>query len=201
MVYVDVLDVGTPQFPRETYLKTIKIDQFDFYIIVACNTFTENDLWLATEIKRRGKNFLLLRTKIDVELRNQKEDYPDTYSKTDILDKIRKDCTIILKRIEVKHIYLISNQNTSRWDFPYVRETLVKGFPELKGDAVILSLRMSAGDTKNLILLKKRALQRRAALISLASAAGGAVSLPGISALVDLPLILHRLSSIDVSLV
>ena len=192
LVYVDVPGVGTPSFPRETYLEIIKIDQFDFYIILSCDTFTENDAWLVNEIKKRGKNFLFLRTKIDIDLRNQEDDYEDTYNEIETLEMIRKNCADHLKGIEERHIYLVSNKHISRWEFPLVRETLIRDFPEMKQDALLLSLRLVAGDTRNMILLKKKALKRRAAIISTLSAVGGAIPIPGVSVFVDLPIILEE---------
>ena len=105
------------------------------------------------------------------------------------LETIRKNCTRGRRGIEGKHIYLVSNRATTRWDFPFVRETLVTDFPKRKQDALVLSLRLAIGDRRNMILLKKDALQRRIAKISLASAAGGAIPIPGVCALFDIPTI------------
>ena len=193
LIYVDVPGVGTPSFPQETYLEVVNIDQFDFFIILSCDTFTEYDDWLVSEIKRRGKSFLFIRTKIDIDLRSQEEDFKDSFSEKETLEMIKKNCKDNIKNTEDRFIYLISNKQMSKWDFPSVRETLVKDFPERKHDALVLSLGLVIGDTRNMIMMKEKALQRRIVKLSLASAAAGAVPIPGISAVVDIPMLLKEI--------
>ncbi|KAH3888989.1 hypothetical protein DPMN_013035 [Dreissena polymorpha] len=52
----DLPGVGTPKFPKETYLEKIDIESYDFIMLVSCSRYKENDKWLANEITRRYQN-------------------------------------------------------------------------------------------------------------------------------------------------
>ena len=74
----DLPGVGTPKFPRETYLKVTEFEKYDFFLITTRSRFSENDLWLAKEVENSRKVFFLVRTHLDVDLKSQKENYPET---------------------------------------------------------------------------------------------------------------------------
>jgi len=65
LVLCDLPGVGTTKFPKKTYLQEVKVDTYDFFIIITATRFTENDTWLATEVSKRNKSFYFVKTKIE----------------------------------------------------------------------------------------------------------------------------------------
>jgi hypothetical protein len=58
-------------------LRDVKFDKYDFFLIITATTrFTENDLWLAKEVEKRGKRFFLIRTKMNIDVQNDRYDNP-----------------------------------------------------------------------------------------------------------------------------
>ncbi len=140
----DLPGVGTPRFPRETYLKVTEFAKYDFFLIITRSRFTENDLWLAKEVEESGKVFFLVRTHLDVDLKNQKNDYPRTYSETRVIQTARNNCEENLRKsgIVTENIYVLSGRMkyTTRWDYPLLLVDLVSKSSGIKRHAMVLSL-------------------------------------------------------------
>ncbi len=139
----DLPGAGTPTFPRETYLQVTKFDKYDFFLIIIKERFMENDLWLAKEVERAGKVFFLVRTRLDENLRNEKCDYPITYSEANVIKKIRMECEKHLRRANLRcYIYVISGRiNQSKLgDYSRLLEDMVSKTSGLQRHAMVLSL-------------------------------------------------------------
>ncbi|KAL2078337.1 hypothetical protein ACEWY4_026022 [Coilia grayii] len=91
----DLPGIGSTCFKAETYTKDVKFKDYDFFIIVSDCRFKQNDLKLANEIKKKKKNFYFVRSKIDQDVRNEKESGGRTEEET--LRCIRKNCWDNLK--------------------------------------------------------------------------------------------------------
>lgn len=89
LIYWDLPGVGTPRFPKSTYLERIRINDYDFFIIISCTRFTENDAWLTSEISKIGKNYFFVRTKIQHDVDDDKKAHPKTHDKQKLLGSIR----------------------------------------------------------------------------------------------------------------
>ena len=69
----DFPGTGTPKYPDvEAYCNQVNLEWYDSFLIFTAGRFTENDLKLARKIKSIGKNFLFVRTKIDVDVQAEK---------------------------------------------------------------------------------------------------------------------------------
>ncbi|XP_053373729.1 T-cell-specific guanine nucleotide triphosphate-binding protein 2-like isoform X2 [Mercenaria mercenaria] len=77
----DLPGVGTPNFPKDGYLQKINFKKYDFFLVLTATRFTENDIWLAQKIRDLGKKFYLIRTKIDMDISNDKKAHPNTHYK------------------------------------------------------------------------------------------------------------------------
>ncbi len=128
----DLPGVGTEKFPREKYLEIVEFAKFDFFLILCSTRFTEEDLWLAKEVKKQHKNFFFIRTKVDQDLKNEKDDNPDSGRQFAVLQSLTYDC---LKQLDQgglgsdNSVFLISGKlvNVTRWDFPALQDMLIGG--------------------------------------------------------------------------
>ncbi len=190
----DLPGVGTPDFPREGYLEKVGFEKFDFFLIFCSSRFTENDLWLAKEVSKEKKQFYFIRTKVDFDVGNDKEDHPDTHNEKTLLSKLASDCRTKLEEggLGAENIFLIGGKlrNIGKWDFPDLSKKLIESIPEIKREPLILSLQCNS---KEIINKKCEVLRRRIWKVAGLSALGGAVPLPGVSVAVDTGLLIHEI--------
>ena len=87
--------------------------------------------------------FFFARTKVDADLRYQREDFPDTCNEKDSLKKISRNIEDNLKACGLNvPVYLISCIRTlSEWnDFPRLRLQLLEDFPQFKRSAMVYAI-------------------------------------------------------------
>lgn len=123
-------------------MTAINVDRYDFFLIVTRTRFTENDLWLANEINSRRKHFVIVRTCIDSDLKNEKRDRPDTFNEATVLREIREECN---RHLNNTKIYLISTRlaYVLRWDFEQMINDLIDMYPLEKRHAIGLVISAS----------------------------------------------------------
>ncbi len=189
----DLPGAGTPKFPRSTYLDQVKFDKYDFFLIMSRSRFTEDDLWLGKEVKARGKLFFFIRTRIDEDMRNDKEDHPRTHDETKVLDAVRQNCLTNLQACNVSEIFLISGKkiNMMRWDFPELNKHLIERIPGLKRHAMVLSL---TANSKDVIEEKYNTLWKRIWIVAGLSAAVAVMPIPGLSVAADVGLLIAEVN-------
>ena len=84
---------------------------FFLVLIISRTRFTENDLWLAQEVKKNNKHFFFIRTNIDQDLYNEKVDHPSTYNETVVLHRIRENCLSHIRTVDDSaNVFLISGR-------------------------------------------------------------------------------------------
>ncbi|XP_051056701.1 interferon-inducible GTPase 1-like [Phodopus roborovskii] len=138
----DLPGIGTIKFPPKTYLKEVKFQKYDFFIIVSATRFTKHELELAKAIRFMKKNYYFVRTKIDIDLENEKKTKPRTFDREKILEKIRSYYmnNFIQNNMDIQQIFLVSNQYLSLYDFPVLMDTLIKDLPAQKRHSFMLSM-------------------------------------------------------------
>lgn len=203
LIYYDLPGVGTPNFPRDQYLTEIRkrtmgnieFHDFDFFFIASCSRFTEDDTWLAAQITNRNKTFYFIRTKLDIDLRNTKEDDPDTYDEEKVIEGIRMKCEDELKKMAINNrcnenksefkIFLVSGRfhDYDKWDFPKMMKSLLEDWPKLKRQAIICSI---TNNSEEVIRQKAHFLRGEIWKIACCSGAVGAIPIPGTSIAADL---------------
>lgn len=152
--------------------------------------YLENDLWLASEVKTNLKKFLFIRTNIDSDLYNEYEDHPNTYNDEEILQHIRQNCLEYIHTVDSNaEVFLISGhlKNRLRFDFGKLNETLLRDYPSLKRESMILSMSVMC---KEVLLAKVAALYRRIWIVSSASAAIAVIPVPFLSLGFDATLVM-----------
>jgi predicted GTPase len=155
----DLPGVGTPKFKKDNYLAQVEYDKYDFFIIISRGRFTENDMWLATEVQKCKKKFVFVRTNIDTDIANDKRDSKD-HNEDHLLRSIKTTTEQCLQKcgIQKPKVFLIDNYVTRKFDFGKLNTELLSSCDELKKDALALSL---SAVTRELIDEKKRVLTER----------------------------------------
>lgn len=92
VVLWDLPGAGTPKFPVDKYLDDVGFEKFDFFIIISDTRFRENDVKLAQEIKKMGKKFYFIRSKIDNDMRAEERRQKKKFDSEKTLTLIRNNC-------------------------------------------------------------------------------------------------------------
>jgi hypothetical protein len=161
---------GTAQFPKETYLKTIEFDRYDTFILMVRENIVEDDIWLMTEIENVGKKYIIVVSKIDVDVEDRLR---QGQAENVTLEKIRSH---VLENVKtVKDVYLISNylENAQRWDFPRLVKDITANMTERKKEALIVTL---MANNERLIHAKGQKLRRR--FWDILAASAGTTTIP-----------------------
>ena len=177
----------------ETYLDKAQLDKYHTFLILANSRFTENDIVLAKEIKRQGKSFFFIRTKIDADVQSEKR--KKSFSEAAVLQKIRRNCTKNLvdeagKPISSKDdIFLISNHHPGKWDFSRLTEEILDALPKYQREALVLSLSALTSFSKNILKRKVAVLKERMIPVTGASAPPAMILIPVLSLTLDAALV------------
>jgi len=187
----DLPGVGTRNFPQATYLKDVGFEQYDCFIILSETRFTENDEWLARSVLKGGKRFYFVRTKIDNALRDDEVDKgEENFKEEDTLFQMRIDCISNLSKIdepgEKMKVYLLTNRDIDRFDFPDLLKHLVEELPDIKKEVMIRAL---SHTSKELVQTKKNILHDKLWITACLSGAGGMIPVPGLSVAIDVGLL------------
>ena len=151
-------------------------------------------MWLAEQVKKASKKFFFVRTKIDQDLENERRSHRRTFVAEVVEETVRRDCIQKLEkdgRFHKPSVFLIDNFQQQRYDFPKLCLALIDALPQLKKEALTLSLHAFSN---KMVMEKRNVLQKRIWIVSAISAAGALVPIPGVSLCVDTGLILHELT-------
>ena len=187
----DLPGKGTPNYPdMATYCKKVELERFDAFLILTAIRFTENDLELAQKIKSINKNFFLIRTKIDENVRAGSR--KRSFDEKAMLQKIRSDSAENLGDLlsDERDIFLISNHDRDKWDFARLLQAILDALPTYQRESMVLSLGNSV--TTGIFQKKVEVLRGRIWKVATLSAAVAFFPIPGLSIAVDVGLILKE---------
>ncbi|XP_062911486.1 interferon-inducible GTPase 5-like [Mobula hypostoma] len=185
--YYDFPGLNTPKFPVKKFMKETNFSQYDLGIIVTAVRFTENDKLLAEALKKAGKPFYLVRSKIDETVRA--ESRKKGYNQEDMFRKVREYCISSLRAAGIQNtsVFLYSAFNLDEFDFPEFREAVVHSLSETQKNLFITAL---PNTSEAAIEEKREALRPFIQMLSAVSGGIGAVPIPGLSLACDLVLII-----------
>ncbi|KAL8219504.1 UNVERIFIED_CONTAM: hypothetical protein K2H54_025962 [Gekko kuhli] len=186
----DLPGIRTPTFRPEKYLEKVNFSQYDFFIIVASERFSEKDVLLAQEIKKMQKKYYYVLSKMDVCIDSERR--RPNFSEKKTLEKIKNYCCENLKMAgELSpRVFLISRWHLNMYDFPLLQETLEMELDGLKRHALILVLPVFS---REILEKKKAAMEAYIWKVALVSCAIGAVPIPGFSLVCDLGILVAAL--------
>ncbi|XP_072906204.1 T-cell-specific guanine nucleotide triphosphate-binding protein 2-like [Hemitrygon akajei] len=184
--YYNFPGLNTPMFPVKQFMKETNFSQYDLGIIVTDSRFTEYDKLLAEALKKVGKPFYLVRSKIDETIRAERR--KKDYNQKDMFRSVRAYCVSSLQAagIEKPTVYLYSAFNLDQFDFAKLREAVVSNLSETQKNLFITAL---PNTSEAAIESKRQALRRFIQMLSAISGAIGVVPIPGLSLACDLALI------------
>ncbi|CAO2642700.1 T-cell-specific guanine nucleotide triphosphate-binding protein 2 [Lemmus lemmus] len=156
----DLPGIGSTAFQPHDYLKKIKFEEYDFFIIVSSGRFKHNDAELAKAIMQVNRRFYFVRTHTDNDLMVQKQRSHQRFNRENILNQIRNSISSILKEVTQQEppVFLVSNFDVSDFDFPELEATLLRELPAHKRRIFMLTLSVvtqSAIDQKRDTLKQK----------------------------------------------
>ena len=188
----DLPGIGTPNYPNmATYCEKVELEKFNAFLILTAVRFTENDWELAKKIKSINKNFFLIRTKIDENVRGG-QSRKRSFDEKAMLQKIRSDSAENLGDLlsDERDIFLISNHDRDKWDFARLLQAILDALPTYQRESMVLSLGNSV--TTDIFKKKVEVLRGRIKFVASFSAVAAFFPIPGLSIAVDIPLILNE---------
>ncbi|XP_014343718.1 interferon-inducible GTPase 5-like [Latimeria chalumnae] len=192
----DLPGVGTQQFQPEDYLQKMKMEVYDFFIILSSARFKDTDAQLAMEISKMGKRFYFVRSKIDHDLHAEWKSKPYSYSEEQLLEDIKDDCEKNLKEagVEFSNVFLVSSFEVEKYDFRKLEDTLANDLNELKKQSFLPNV------VSHILEKKKEQLRQNIWRLATVSCIAGAAPLPGLSFSCDLTILLKELHAYKVQL-
>ena len=132
------------------------MEKYDTFLILSASRFTENNLKIAEKVESIKKSFFFVCTKIDIDIESQWHD--NKKNKESTLNEIREDCRKNLSKLAAskKNLFLISNRQKDKWDFPRLRQAILDGLEPQQRESLILSL---TSDSKDVMKLKVKTLR------------------------------------------
>jgi hypothetical protein len=102
----------------------------------------KNDIYLAETIRIMKKDFFFVRTKLEFHLENEEKCKTTTFESEKVLRAIQNHCVDILKQNNIgkSQIFLISNNDLSKYEFPILKDSLLKDLPAQKNKNCMLSV-------------------------------------------------------------
>ncbi|XP_067403093.1 interferon-inducible GTPase 5-like [Emydura macquarii macquarii] len=190
VIFWDLPGIGTPNFQPDTYLEQVAFSRYDFFIILASERFRANHMKLAQEIRRMQKKFYFVRSKVDLDLYNEK--HKKGFNEEIILEKIRHDCIKNLsgEGMSSPQVFLVSSREFQKYDSPKLQKTLLKELESHKKHIFLLAL---PNLSKLILEKKKKALQRQIWKQALKSGAIAAVPLPALSVKCDIGILVDNM--------
>ncbi|XP_048010218.1 interferon-inducible GTPase 5-like [Megalobrama amblycephala] len=181
----DLPGIGSPNFKADKYLKEVKLDTYDFFIILNSERFMQNDVMLAKEIRKQKKNFYFVRSKIDNDIRA--EEKKKGFDEQKVLSIIREDCQKNLKELGDPKVFLMSSFDLDKYDFEIFQNTLEAELPIHKRSALLQAWPLCSTAS---LEKKIKFFEGMIWAASLASAGIAVVPVPGLSAACDASMVL-----------
>jgi len=124
----DLPGAGTEKFPLEGYTRNMGLRYFDSVLIVSAARSTETEIALRKELEHHGVPFLMVRTKVDIDIWNNLKDSDKTISEDATLESIREDLKQQHGTLK-QEPYLVSSRDPDKYDMPALMR---EAFPGLK---------------------------------------------------------------------
>ncbi|XP_072126550.1 interferon-inducible GTPase 5-like isoform X1 [Mobula birostris] len=190
--YWDLPGIGSTEFPADKYLKQMKFEKYNFFIIISGFCFKEYETKLAKVIKRLGKKFYFVRTKIDADFYSMQKEGKEINEEKE-LEYIQNSCCKNLREagFQTPSVFLISSFEQDRYDFNRLNKALEDELPIIMKSIFVLAY---PNRSVEIIQKKKKMLQERIWMLATLSGAVGAVPIPGLSFACDISILIGAIT-------
>ena len=135
---VDLPGIGTPSWPKETYIKRLNLLSYDFFLLVTAERFTENDVFLYRELTAMGKTCFVLRNKIDRAVEDGLHD--NGLSEEVVRSQIETDIRTNLLPAIPKRVYLTSGRHPTKYDLGQLLDSVSEALSGIKRDRFVADM-------------------------------------------------------------
>uniref|UniRef100_A0A8C5WWT5 IRG-type G domain-containing protein n=1 Tax=Laticauda laticaudata TaxID=8630 RepID=A0A8C5WWT5_LATLA len=91
----DLPDVGNPGFSAKRYMEKMEVASYDFFLIIASHHFKSFHAKLAHYLKKAGKGYYFVRSKVEADLESVRQSNPSSFNEIVTLQKIREDSMLM----------------------------------------------------------------------------------------------------------
>ncbi|XP_053388675.1 T-cell-specific guanine nucleotide triphosphate-binding protein 2-like [Mercenaria mercenaria] len=171
----DIPGCGTQNFPKQSYMKSINADRYDFFLLVSSERVHQLDIWLAQKIlKRKGSGkCYFVRSKVDIDMDNRSKRHRlkgGTWTNTELFQKFRVEVkTDIQKALGedcLIQLFLLSSHFPNKYDFGELQLRLLEDALTSKRCSLVFGMN---GITEKLLEYKVKTLRSRQSHIALLS--------------------------------
>ena len=192
IAFYDLPGYSTTAFKKEDYISDMKISDYNFVFIFFDNVLSEDEVWLVGELRKMGKPFSLVRSKIDIDIDNARYDGKDQKM---IIPEIKGKIKIALRTNpelqDTNEIFLISSRNLELGEWSDLIAYVEDNMDGWKGQAFLFSLGTM---TKKVLERKHKMLKKRLVVTCAITAGVAAIPMPGIDVAVNTVLIAREVN-------
>uniref|UniRef100_A0A8C3SC73 IRG-type G domain-containing protein n=1 Tax=Chelydra serpentina TaxID=8475 RepID=A0A8C3SC73_CHESE len=188
----DLPGIGMPNYPANTYVEKVDFARYDFFIIITAGRFRESDANLAQEIQRMGKKFYFVRSKVDMDLRSERQ-RKTKVKEEEVLQTIRKDCIRNLEAAGIlsPQVFLVSRWDFEKYDAPRLQETFLHELDAHRRHAIFRVLHSSSEQPLN---WKKEAVEQQIWKQAFKSSTIATIPLPFLSVWWDVGILVDNMT-------
>ena len=152
---------------------------------------------LAQEIRKQGKSFFFILTKIDQEYQilKRKKSFNEANMLRDIRTRYLKSLNYEGNNaISGEDIFLISNHHPRKWDFDRLTHAILDALPRYQRESLILSLDALTSSSREILRRKVDIFRGRMWIVAAVSAGVAVIPIPGASYGVDIALVTYEIN-------
>ena len=191
IAFYDLPGYSSTTFKKEDYISEMKISDYDFFFIFFNNVLGEDEIWLVGELRKLGKPFALVRTKIDIDIDNAEYDGKDPEMiQSEIKEKIQIALNANPELKDTKGIFLISSRKPDLGEMSELMKYVEENIDGFKAQALLFSLDCI---TKKIVERKYKMLKKRLVVATALAAGVAAIPVPGVDIAINTVYLLHEL--------
>ncbi|KAM9048263.1 LOW QUALITY PROTEIN: interferon-inducible GTPase 5-like [Megaptera novaeangliae] len=179
IVIWDLPGIGAHAFRADKYLQRVLLGWYDFFLIITLESFAADHAQLALEIRRRGKRFYCMHSKVGVDIAASCSCRPGPFLEERVLIPIQDDCVQRLEAEGLKDpkVFLLSMFESGKYAFRLLEESMVRGLESHKRQAFLVAL---PNVSKPMLERKAASLRQHIWLVAMVACGANPSPVPGV---------------------